>query len=171
MSIHKRKAKIDIKTRLTGWRLRLSFSLQWLFWSGTAVHRSFWCFHGSVLLLWSVHWRGKVLTEVDISRWQLILDCSSRRDDNTQVSCFCVSKNLKIRNQKIESDDEVTEDKQYWTEFVKFGTWKIEVYVLGKSYVWPYSSFLNGGRLKGLTDCAGIRAGDCGTLQSWWTKR
>jgi len=49
--------------------------------------------------------------------------------------------------------------------------WKIEVYVLGKSYEWPYSSFLNGGRLKGLTDCAGIRAGDCGTLQSWWTKR
>ena len=171
MSIHKRKAKIDIKTRLTGWRLRLSFSLQWLFWSGTAVHRSFWCFHGSVLLLWSVHWRGKVLTEVDISRWQLILDCSSRRDDNTQVSCFCVSKNLKIRNQKIESDDEVTEDKQYWTEFVKFGTWKIEVYVLGKSYEWPYSSFLNGGRLDDFTNCAGIRAGDCGTLQSWWTKR
>jgi len=49
--------------------------------------------------------------------------------------------------------------------------WKIEVHVLGKWYVRPYSSFLNGGRLNGMTDCAGIRAGDCGTLQSWWNKR
>jgi len=89
------QGKIDIKTRLTGWRLRLSFSLQWLFWPRTAVHRSFWCFHGSVLL-WRV-WteEERFLTAVDISRWQLILDCSSRRDDNTQVSCCCVSENLK----------------------------------------------------------------------------
>jgi hypothetical protein len=50
--------------------------------------------NGSVVLLWTEEER--FLTVVDSSRWQVILGCSSRRDGNTQISCYCVSKNLKI---------------------------------------------------------------------------
>jgi hypothetical protein len=98
--------------------------------------------NGSVLLLWTEEER--FLTAVDSSRWQLILGCSSRRDGNTQVA---------TASQKI----------WRYAERLK--------YMSREMICWPYSSFLNGGRLKGLTDCAGIRASDCGTLQSWWTKR